>query len=107
MYIVRVTAIDKAGNVGVGECSTIVGNPKYRAQTQITNVPSFLVAKLDIVGGVKPTPDDESRIPEFQLDIAGAEGEGKDKEPEPDDTSSFDFDDDYYYYDDDDESIFT
>ena len=51
IYIVRVTAIDKAGNVGVGECSTIVGKPKYRKRTQIDNYPFFLIARREIVGG--------------------------------------------------------
>jgi len=54
VYIVRVTATDKAGNVGVGECSTIVGAEEDREQTQVENVPAFLIAKLDIVGGVAP-----------------------------------------------------
>lgn len=58
IYIVRVTAIDKAGNAGVGECSTIVVKEKYRQETQIDDYPFFFIAKRDIVGGVEPASDD-------------------------------------------------
>lgn len=46
-YIVRVTATDKAGNVGEGECNTIVGKQGVASMD-----PSFLLAKLDITGGM-------------------------------------------------------
>ena len=57
LYMVRVTAIDKGGNVGVGECKTIVGNQDFDDTD-----PRFLVVKLDNIGGVeealpwKPNP---------------------------------------------------
>ena len=60
IYLVRVTATDKAGNVGVGECSTIVGKEKYVQQTRLRGVksyPFFLASKLEIVGGMEPAVD--------------------------------------------------
>jgi hypothetical protein len=48
LYMVRVTAIDKGGNVGVGECKTIVGNQDFDDTD-----PRFLVVKLDNIGGVE------------------------------------------------------
>jgi hypothetical protein len=60
-YIVRVTATDKAGNVGEAECSTTIGKDQEVASVVD---PSFLLAKLDITGGVEgaTTPwDQETR----------------------------------------------
>lgn len=48
LYMVRVTAIDKGGNVGVSECKTIVGNQDFDDTD-----PRFLVVKLDNIGGVE------------------------------------------------------
>ena len=51
IYLVRVTAIDKAGNAGVGECSTIVGSSSTGNSPEPT--PFFLVSKLEIAGGTE------------------------------------------------------
>ena len=52
-YIVRVTATDEAGNVGVHECNTIVGKIVGKQSVPDTEDPLFLISKLDIVGGVE------------------------------------------------------
>ncbi len=63
IYLVRVTAIDKAGNVGVGECSTIVGRPSTANRPESGSDPSgdpfFLVSKLEIGGGMEPSAGTE------------------------------------------------
>lgn len=43
-YTVRVTATDKAGNVGMGECKMIAG----RNQASDLPDPLFLIAKVDL-----------------------------------------------------------
>ena len=57
-YVVRVTATDEAGNTGIGECNTLVGN-----QEVDTLDPIFLLTKLDMVGGVEgaATPEAEEK----------------------------------------------
>lgn len=60
IYLVRVTAIDKAGNVGVGECSTIVGRPSTANRPESgPGDPFFLVSKLEIGGGMEPSAGTE------------------------------------------------
>lgn len=49
-YVVRVTATDKAGNVGMGKCNTVVGR---QAAVDGAN-PFFVIANLDITGGMEP-----------------------------------------------------
>ena len=50
-YLVHVTAIDEAGNIGMATCRTIVGN-----QNVDPNEPIFLHEKLEIVGGIDLMP---------------------------------------------------
>ena len=47
-YFVLVTATDKAGNVGMAECETTVGNADVEQED-----PRFLIGKLEVVGGVE------------------------------------------------------
>ena len=57
-YVVRVTATDKAGNSNTTQCNTIVGGE----QSDIVDDPLFVIAKLNIVGGVEPEEDQDSEI---------------------------------------------
>ena len=49
-YVVRVTATDESGNSDMVQCNTIVGG----VQDGSVDDPLFLIATLDIVGGVEP-----------------------------------------------------
>ena len=82
LYVVRVTATDEAGNVGVAECNTIVGDQS------VANDPIFPIAKLNTIGGVEveeatdpnvgtdePLPTDETLSPPWECT--------KDDEPAP------------------------
>jgi hypothetical protein len=53
IYVIRVTATDKAGNTGIGECSITVGNQIINASD-----PLFTIAQIQVVGGV----DDENLV---------------------------------------------
>ena len=81
IYLVRVTATDKAGNVGVGECNTIVGKEKYVQQTRlrgIKNYPFFLASKLEIVGGMEPADETDIDIEVADVQVAPRSGSGGD-----------------------------
>ena len=58
-YIVRVTATDEAGNVGVADCNTIVGDQN------VANDPIFPIAKLNTIGGVEVEEATDPLTPEF------------------------------------------
>ena len=51
----RVTATDEAGNHQTGNCTTIVGN-----QDVDEDDPLFVIAKVDITGGVEASSTDPS-----------------------------------------------
>ena len=59
LYVVRVIATDEAGNVGVAECNTIVGDQS------VANDPIFPIAKLNTIGGVEAEEATDPLAPEF------------------------------------------
>ena len=68
MYMVRVTVTDEAGNVGIGKCNTVVGN-----QASDGADPFFVIAKLDITGGVEQSSGgpETAKLIALDLDPAG------------------------------------
>ena len=63
-YVVRITATDESGNSNMTQCNTIVGG--VQDDTAVGD-PLFLIAKVDISGGVEPEEDQDSENGDVDL----------------------------------------